>query len=92
MVKGPFRYKTYAADYLGKSKVYATKPMKQAVIAPSMLALLYPLDQDLEGYSREQFLDDLVDECEKDIRKAFAGTYGQFCSRRVLRPARPQSR
>ena len=42
---GPFRYKTYAADTLKKSIAYANKPMKQAVIAPSMLALLYPLDE-----------------------------------------------
>ncbi|MEJ7585416.1 MAG: hypothetical protein WKF43_15355 [Acidimicrobiales bacterium] len=68
---GPFRYKTFAADYLKKSLPMATKPMKQAVIAPSMLSLLYPLDGEIEGYTREQFLDDLVDECEKDIRKAF---------------------
>ena len=68
---GPFRYKTFAADYLEKSLPMATKPMKQAVIAPSMLALLYPLDDEIDGYSRDQFLDDLCDECEKDIRKAF---------------------
>lgn len=68
---GPFRYKTYAADYLKKSIKMAKKPMKQAVIAPSMLALLYPLDGEVSGYSREQFLSDLVDECEKDIREAF---------------------
>lgn len=68
---GPFRYKTYAADLLAKSLPMATTPMKQAVIAPSMLSLLYPLDQELPGYSREQFLDDLCDECEKDIRKCF---------------------
>ncbi|MBA3260196.1 MAG: hypothetical protein H0T68_12125, partial [Gemmatimonadales bacterium] len=68
---GPFRYKTYAADYLKQSIRMAKKPMKQAVIAPSMLSLLYPLDSELPGYSREQFLDDLCDECERDIRKAF---------------------
>ena len=68
---GPFRYKTYAAGLLSQSLPYATKPMKQAVIAPSMLYLLYPLKGELEGYSREQFLDDLCDEAEKDIRKAF---------------------
>lgn len=68
---GPFRYKTYAADYLKKSIKMAKKPMKQAVIAPSMLALLYPLDDEVPGYSREQFLSDLVDECEKDVREAF---------------------
>ena len=35
---GPLRYKTYAADSLKKSIRYAHVPMKQAVIAPSMLA------------------------------------------------------
>jgi len=68
---GPFRYKTYAANMLRKSIKMATKPMKQAVIAPSMLALLYPLDEELQGYSRQQFEEDLCNECEKDIRLAF---------------------
>jgi methionine synthase II (cobalamin-independent) len=68
---GPFRYKTYAADTLAKSIRFATKPMKQAVIAPSMLALLYPLTDEVPGYSRDQFEEDLVNECEKDIRRAF---------------------
>jgi methionine synthase II (cobalamin-independent) len=71
LARGPFRYKTYAADTLAKSIGMAHKPMKQAVIAPSMLALLYPLDSEVPGYSREEFENDLVDECEKDIRKAF---------------------
>jgi len=68
---GPFRYKTYAADLLRQSRPYATKPMKQAVIAPSMLYLLYPLKEELPGYSRVQFLADLCDEAETDIRRAF---------------------
>ena len=68
---GPFRYKTHAADTLSKSISFATKPMKQAVIAPSMLALLYPLDEEVPGYSREEFEEDLCDECERDIRGAF---------------------
>ncbi len=68
---GPFRYKTYAADTLKKSIGMATKPMKQAVIAPSMLALLYPLDTEVPGYTRDCFEEDLVNECEKDIRQAF---------------------
>jgi methionine synthase II (cobalamin-independent) len=71
LVSGPFRYKTYAADTLAKSIKFATRPIKQAVIAPSMLALLYPLDEELPGYSREEFESDLVNECEKDIRSAF---------------------
>ena len=69
---GPFRYKTYASDSLKKSIKLASKPMKQAIIAPSMLALLYALKEELPGYSREQFEEDLTNECEKDIRGAFA--------------------
>ena len=68
---GPLRYKTYAADTLKQSIGYAHVPMKQAVIAPSMIALLYPLKDEVPGYSREQFEEDIVNECEKDIRKAF---------------------
>ena len=72
LTRGPFKYKTYAAEYLKKAMAMAKKPLKQAVIAPSMLALLYPLDGEVEGYTREQFLKDLCDECEKDIRGCFA--------------------
>jgi methionine synthase II (cobalamin-independent) len=68
---GPFRYKTYAVDYLEKALEMASKPLKQAVIAPSMLMLLYPLDGEVPGYPREQFLSDLIDEAEKDIRQCF---------------------
>ncbi|OEV10764.1 hypothetical protein [Streptomyces nanshensis] len=69
---GPFRYKNYAAQSLRKSVPSSRLPLKQAVIAPSMLSLLYPLDEEVPGYSREEFEADLVDECEKDIREAFA--------------------
>ena len=72
LLSGPFAYNQYASDALEKSIRYASKPMKQAVIAPSMLALLYPLKDRVEGYSREEFEAALVDECEKDIRQAFA--------------------
>ncbi len=72
LVGGPFRYKTYAADTLKKAIGYAHTPMKQAVIAPSMLALLYPLKDEVPGYSREQFEEDLINEAEKDIRGVFA--------------------
>jgi hypothetical protein len=46
--------------------------MKQAVIAPSMLALLYPLHDEVPGYPREAFEEGIVNECMKDIREAFA--------------------
>ncbi|OCL12677.1 UROD/MetE-like protein [Glonium stellatum] len=71
LISGPLKYRTYASDYFKKSKPYATRGMKQAVIAPSMLYLLYPLNGEVEGYSKDQFVEDLVKECEKDIRKCF---------------------
>lgn len=67
----PFKYKTYAYENFKKSKIYATGSMKQAVIAPSMLLLLYPLKGDMPGYSRETFCSDLINEAEKDIRGCF---------------------
>jgi methionine synthase II (cobalamin-independent) len=69
---GPFRYKTFASEFVEKNARVATHPVKQAVIAPSMLMLLYPLNEEIPGYSRDQFLADLCDECEKDIRQCFA--------------------
>jgi methionine synthase II (cobalamin-independent) len=71
ITKGPFRYKTYASEFVGKNKTIATHPVKQAVISPSMMMLLYPLEGEVDGYSREQFLNDCVDEAEKDIRQCF---------------------
>lgn len=72
LVKGPFRYKTFAYDNFKLSRSYATKPMKQAVIAPSMMYLTYPLTGEIEGYPKNQFVKDLVSECTKDIRGCFA--------------------
>jgi 5-methyltetrahydropteroyltriglutamate--homocysteine methyltransferase len=69
LTAGPFRFGAYAAAYLEAAKVYATVPVKQAVIASSALSLLYPQDG-IGGYPRETFLDDLVVECETDIRRA----------------------
>src|SRR3954467_4480361 len=59
---GPFRYKTYASEFVAKNVEIATHPVKQAVISPSMMMLLYPLDQELPDYPRERFLADVCDE------------------------------
>ncbi|WP_159838494.1 cobalamin-independent methionine synthase II family protein [Nocardia sp. CY41] len=67
LASGPFRYAAHAADYLRSAQQHATVPVKQAVIAPSALSLLYPADG-IEGYPREQFLADLADAAEADIR------------------------
>ena len=71
LVSGPIHYNLYAADTLMKSIGYATRPMKQAVVSPSFLALLYPLRDPVEGYTREAYEEDIVNESVTDIRKAF---------------------
>jgi methionine synthase II (cobalamin-independent) len=71
VTKGPFRYKTYASEFVAKNKAIASHPVKQAVISPSMMMLLYPLDGEIDGYPRDQFLADCIDEAEKDIRQCF---------------------
>lgn len=67
LTEGPFRYHTYAVEYLEKVQKYASVPVKQSVISPSALSLLYP-EEGIPGYPRSAFLDDLVDEVERDIR------------------------
>ena len=59
LIHGPFRYRRYADQYLREARRHATQPVKQAIISPSALSLLYPPDG-LPGYPREQFLEDLV--------------------------------
>ena len=70
LTSGPFRYKRYADSYLDVAKRYAHVPIKQAVISPSALSLMYPADG-IPGYSREQFIDDLLSEHETEIRRCF---------------------
>ena len=71
LTAGPFRYQTYADAYLASARTHAHVPVKQAVITASALSLLYPQD-DIQGYSREAFLRDLVREAETDIRRCLA--------------------
>jgi 5-methyltetrahydropteroyltriglutamate--homocysteine methyltransferase len=68
LTSGPFRYQTYADRYLRYAKDRTVRAVKQAVIAPSALSLLYPRDG-LPGYFRQQFLEDLANESETDIRR-----------------------
>jgi len=70
LVSGPFRYGTYAGSYLPRAKKYTSKPLKQAVISASAMSLLYPAEG-IKGYSRTQFLDDLVRQAVADIRSCF---------------------
>lgn len=67
LTTGPFRYQVHAETYVREARRHTDLPVKQAVIAPSALSLLYP-HEPIKGYSREAFLNDLADEAEADIR------------------------
>ena len=68
LTAGPFRYKRYADEYLDVALRYAHRKLKQAVISPSALSLMYPAEE-IPGYPREQFIDDLIREHETEIRR-----------------------
>jgi 5-methyltetrahydropteroyltriglutamate--homocysteine methyltransferase len=67
LTAGPFHYKRYAYSYLDVALRYAHRPLKQAVISPSALSLMYPVNE-IPGYSRDEFIEDLLSEHEKEIR------------------------
>jgi 5-methyltetrahydropteroyltriglutamate--homocysteine methyltransferase len=71
LTHGPFRYRRYADGFLEMAQGYATRPLKQAVISPSALSLMYPAEG-IPGYSRERFIEDLLAEHETEIRRCFA--------------------
>ncbi|MFI0418573.1 cobalamin-independent methionine synthase II family protein [Spongiactinospora sp. 9N601] len=71
LTTGPFRYAVHAETYLNEARRHTRLPVKQAVIAPSALSLLYPAEP-LDGYPRKAFLDDLTAEAEADIRGCLA--------------------
>src|ERR1700675_2229471 len=64
----PFRYKRYADQYLDLALRYAHVPLKQAVISPSALSLMYP-PEGISDYSRDQFIEDLLREHETEVRR-----------------------
>ncbi len=67
LTAGPFKYLHRADAYLRQARKYTGIPLKQAVISPSALSLFYP-ESELPGYSRSQFIDDLLQEHEAEIR------------------------
>jgi len=75
ITSGPFHYQTYANTYLEKAKQLTTLPVKQAVIAVSAISLLYP-QEGIGDYSQQQFIHDLLNEAEADIRNCLdSGAY-----------------
>jgi 5-methyltetrahydropteroyltriglutamate--homocysteine methyltransferase len=68
LTKGPFKYGKYAVDYLKGAQKLTKLPVKQAVISASALSFIYP-QNGIEGYPQADFMKDLLNECEKDIRQ-----------------------
>jgi 5-methyltetrahydropteroyltriglutamate--homocysteine methyltransferase len=68
LTAGPFRYGIHAVTYLKAAQRYTRRPVKQAVISASALSLIYP-QSGVAEYSREAFLEDLIDEAAQDIRE-----------------------
>ncbi len=67
LTAGPFRYRKPADSYLDVALRYAQVPVKQAVISPSALSLMYPAEE-IPGYPREEFIHDLLQEHETEVR------------------------
>ncbi|MFE4976774.1 5-methyltetrahydropteroyltriglutamate--homocysteine methyltransferase [Kitasatospora sp. NPDC056651] len=64
---GPFRYQAHAEQFLRAAQKFATVPVKQSVVSPSLLSLLYP-PAGVSGYSHTQYMEDLIAGAEADIR------------------------
>ena len=71
LTRGPFHYGRYAGVYVRRARPYTKQPLKQAVISASALSLLYPATG-IEGYPRDQFIAELIDEAAVDIKSALA--------------------
>ena len=68
LTRGPFSYKRYADAFMDEAMRHTEVPVKQAVISPSALSLMYPAEG-VEGYSRDEFISDLLREHETEIRR-----------------------
>lgn len=66
--RAPFKYEQTADEFLAFSIKHAAVKVKQAIISPSMLSLVYP-PAGLEGYSHEEFMADLIQQHVGEIRR-----------------------
>jgi 5-methyltetrahydropteroyltriglutamate--homocysteine methyltransferase len=68
LTRGPFKYARYADAYVKEARRHTTLPVKQAVISPSALSLMYP-EEGISDYRRERFIEDLVHEHVIEVRR-----------------------
>jgi len=67
LTRAPFRYCKRADIFLEVAQRYASVPVKQAVISPSALSLVYP-EEPIDDYPRERFIEDLLTEHMLEVR------------------------
>lgn len=68
LTRGPFKYQLSADIFLKQALKYATVPVKQAVIAPSMISFIYP-NEGIPGYTRRDFIKDLMSEHVAEVKR-----------------------
>lgn len=68
LTTGPFRYLRGADTFLAEALEHTTVPVKQAVISPAVLSLMYPTDG-IPNYPRRQFIADLLAEHVREVRR-----------------------
>jgi 5-methyltetrahydropteroyltriglutamate--homocysteine methyltransferase len=71
LTQGPFRYLRKGAQFLREAQGLTQRALKQAVISPSAISLFYP-GRELDDYSRDEFIADLLREHEADLRSCLA--------------------
>jgi len=68
LTAGPFRYMRYADGFVEYARRHTRVAVKQAVISPSGLSMLYP-EHGIPGYPREAFIEDLLREHVTEVRR-----------------------
>ncbi|AJQ94898.1 cobalamin-independent methionine synthase II family protein [Gynuella sunshinyii] len=68
LTKGPFKYQITADMFLEDAMKHTGLPVKQAVIAPSLLSLLYP-NTPIPEYSRNRFLQDIIRQHHQELAR-----------------------
>jgi 5-methyltetrahydropteroyltriglutamate--homocysteine methyltransferase len=71
LTAGPFRFLRKGEQFLVGAQRHTRLPLKQAVISPSAISLFYP-GRELDDYPRDDFIADLLDEHEADLRGCLA--------------------
>lgn len=64
----PFKYEETADNFLKFALQHAHVPVKQAVISPSMLSLVYP-PKGIKNYDHEHFINDLIAQHVGEVRR-----------------------